>query len=430
MSDAYDVEETLSLGNDLDIDLRPSSTSELKSTVLDHLNTIEKTGYSVRFQRLYEVHGQWNNQKPDDASLLAIKMTPRVVNPRDHFKSLNIIMTLILPNGIRGNHEAPYFSSYEPGQEGAWFMNEVSHTVTINKGGEANIGGQLPVGADLGLTFSKSKSEEFQSRRILKVEAKEDWSATENANRKRTDRIRWTVTPADQSDGIGDYFVIAFLVRRSRETKFRIRVESEASISVFKDSVNDLLSWGRKATLGDFGPASAPNQLKPSGVEETNLERVARQNILRNIAGVHIPERVAAKSVYNVADEKNATTSTTTPLAAGTPVMLSPNVQVAAGNAGVQLAPGPVIGTPPVIASIASSATRGSAYLACQMQSEQEILVAANSRSRGDKRAVRHRRMAALYRRLAQLHMEEAEDIDGIPSMESYANEAERQEYV
>ncbi|KAI0468414.1 hypothetical protein F4859DRAFT_490357 [Xylaria cf. heliscus] len=76
MAHVYDTEEALSRGdNELDIDLHPPSSSELKSTVLEHLDTINKTGYSVRFQRLYEAHGRWNDLNPDDASLLAIKMT-------------------------------------------------------------------------------------------------------------------------------------------------------------------------------------------------------------------------------------------------------------------------------------------------------------------------------------------------------------------
>jgi hypothetical protein len=44
-------------------------------------------------------------------------------------------------------------------------------------------------------------------------------------------------------------------------------------------------------------------------------------------------------------------------------------------------------------------------------------------------RASRHRKMAALYQRLAQLHREEAEEADALDEAEAaYADEAERTE--
>ncbi|GAW22633.1 hypothetical protein ANO14919_121750 [Xylariales sp. No.14919] len=460
MTDLYDAEEAIPLRNDeLDIDLYPPGSGELKTTVPDHLGTIYKTGYSIRFQRLCEVHGRWNSKKPDDASLLAIKMTPRIRSPGDHFKSLSVTMTLELSKGIKGNHEAPYFASYEPGQEGAYYTKEVSHSVTVTKEAEGNFGGQLPVGADIGLTLSKSKSEEFQRRLIHKIEATEESSSIGTSNRKRTNRITWTLTPAEQSDGIGDYMIIALLIQRSRSSKFRIKVESKADINIFKDSANSLLQWNRKITLGDFGPESAIDQLKLAGVDETNLERVSDasdapdQNILRKIAFVHVPERVAPGSVYKIADRGATAVGTENPCrcpihpthhvhprvgtrpnsdqisaTAATPAKLVQNVQaVASSTADVQLAPGSAMGT---FLATASPTVGGPAFSARPMRSDRSIPEAASSYSKINNRAVRHRRMAALYRRLAQLHMEEADDADSIPSLESYADEVEMQGYV
>ncbi|KAI1128631.1 hypothetical protein F5Y10DRAFT_240177 [Nemania abortiva] len=429
MNNLYDAGKAQRLVNKgVEIDLCPHDSGELKTTVLDNLGTIEKTGYSICFQRLYEVHGQWNDGKPDDASLLAIKMIPCTAKAEDYFKSLSITMTLELSKDARSNQEGPYFASYEPGQEGAMFIKEVSHTVTTSKEAEGNLGAQLPGGADLGLTLSKSTSEEFQRRLIHKVEAKEEWSATGNANRKRTNRIRWTLTSAEQSDGIGDYAIIAFLIRRSRATKFRINVESEAKINLKVDTVNSLLPMGRKVILGDFGPANATDQLKPDGVKETNLEQVADQNSLRDIAFIHLPERVAPRSVYNSTYGSTATVSTTNALAAATPVKSATNMQAAASStAGIQLAPEQERGTFP---ATTSPLMRGLTCSVCHMTLERGTTARANSHCRANNRAIRHRRMAALYRRLAQLHMEEADDSDGIPIMESYADEVERQDYI
>jgi hypothetical protein len=44
-------------------------------------------------------------------------------------------------------------------------------------------------------------------------------------------------------------------------------------------------------------------------------------------------------------------------------------------------------------------------------------------------RSIRHRKMAALYSRLAKLHREEAEEAE-ILNEEVYADEVEREEYV
>jgi hypothetical protein len=179
--------------------------SELKA-VLDHLGTEERTGYSVRYQRLAEVHGAWDSFHFDSASLLAIKITPRVDNYKDRFKMLSITMTVLLPKDNKGNFGAPYFESYEPGEEGAWFMNEVLNKHTDTGTVEGNISGQIPKGLNLGLKLSRTVSEESQRRLIHKVETTESWVSGVAQN--KTNQLQWTITPAEQSDGIGDHLVV------------------------------------------------------------------------------------------------------------------------------------------------------------------------------------------------------------------------------
>ena len=101
----------------------------------------------------------------------------------------------------------------------------------------------------------------------------------------------------------------------------------------------------------------------------------------------------------------------------------SSTVISASSTAGTQAEPGPAPASMTLPATVAA-AVKGPPLLAPRTGN-----LYGYSRANST-RAIRHRRMAALYRRLAQLHMEEADDAEGIPSMESYADEVEREEYV
>lgn len=274
---------------------------ELKS-VPDHLGTDEQMGYSVRYQRLAEVHGAWNSLRPDSASLLVIKITPRVHNFKDRFKMLSITMTVQLPKTTKGNFESPYFESYEPGEEGAWFMNEVINKRTDTGEVEGNISGQIPKGPELGLRLARTVAEESQRRYIHKVETTEEWAGGVDVS--KTNKLTWTITPAEQSDGIGDHLVIGFLIQRAKGSAFRLKVESHASIGFFTDKWNNR-PWGKKFGLGDFGPANTTKgELKPDGVNEGNLKQASDKKLLQELAYVHVPEKVVTRKNYSKPEGK------------------------------------------------------------------------------------------------------------------------------
>ena len=281
-------------GEELRVDLQQKG-SALKS-ILDHLGTDDQTGYSVRYQRLAEVHGAWDPSHPDSASLVALKITPRVDNYKDRFKMLSITITVVLPKGTIGNLDAPYFDSYEPGEGGAWFMDEVSTTRTVTKEAEGTLSGQVPSGPELALKLAQAVSEESKIRFIHKIETTEGWVA--GVSVKRTNQLKWTITPAENSNGIGDHIVIAFLVRRARASKFRLKIDHDANISYFTDKWNDR-PWGNKFRLGDFGPAKSPTQVKPAGVSEGNLKQVSDTKLLGKIAYIHVPEKVVPRTNYS-----------------------------------------------------------------------------------------------------------------------------------
>lgn len=106
----------------------------LKSDVQGLLGTITRTGYSVFFQRIFEVHGRTNDSKVDNATLLVIKISPRVKDDGRQFKKFSVTLELEPAPGAPRNDKPPEFVSYEPAQEGVWFIKE--RTVNRSETGE------------------------------------------------------------------------------------------------------------------------------------------------------------------------------------------------------------------------------------------------------------------------------------------------------
>ncbi|KAH6987003.1 hypothetical protein EDB80DRAFT_176753 [Ilyonectria destructans] len=421
----------------------------VKSSELGHLGTIDRSGYSIVFQRLFEVHGKWEKKQSDNASLLAIKISPRVKNHEHHFKQLKVVLTVELAKGTIGNAEAPSFDSYEPGQQGAFFLKEISTKRTDTVEGSIQLSGQVPSGPSLSANTSKSRSEESDQRRIHSISAKPSWAA---GNTEKPNQIEWTLKPAENSDGIGDYMVVALLVLRARGSKFQIRAESNADISFFTDKLN-VIPWNSKVRMGPFGPArDSTKQLWPPAkvnLDDKNLSQASADNILGKIAFVHVPEKLAPRALYSetAAEAGVVIPSTITPpstsatataaftatsaaafkSAAGDLADAAPTVTVLDKASTTAAAP-PVTQEPLKVQPSGPTSGHSAVQLPRSFHQRPEPRTqqpprwysAANANSR----ALRHRRMASLYRRLAQLHMEEAEDAER-PDMESYADQAE-----
>lgn len=272
---------------------------EVKSDIPDSLGAINQTGYSVAFQRIYEVHGSMSPPAVDNASLLVVKISPKG-DGRHTFKKFEVELELQVAPGSSSNRKSPEFAAFEPAQEGVWYINEHTIRHTDSNELEANASGQIPGGVTFGLSAKKSKSEEQQHRVLHTVEARPGYSDRVD---NRPDIVTWTVLPADKADGIGDYMVIAVLIERARGCQFMIKASSKAKLSLISNAMNH---WNGKSEvfLGPFGSATSSDEkrLTPPGVNEGNLQAVSSENLLQKLAFVHIPEKVAPRNLYGQGD--------------------------------------------------------------------------------------------------------------------------------
>jgi hypothetical protein len=258
----------------------------VKSNALGHLATVTRTGYSVMFQRAYEVNGAMDDNSVDNA-------------PGRQFKGFTVSFTVkaYFPKGQRRNINSPEIVSYEPAQEGVLYLKENTITQTETGTISGNASAQAPGGASLGFTASKSLTQETKKRVLHSVSAKPDFGP---GTVESPDKVTWTLSPAEKADGIGDYMVVAMLIKRARGSSFVIEVKTKGSLGFFHDKVNAFPGHA-DTYLGPFPrPAKeGATPLKtPSGVEENNLGATSSENLLQTLSFVHIPEKVAARQIY------------------------------------------------------------------------------------------------------------------------------------
>lgn len=273
----------------------------LKSDAPSHEGTLTKSGYEVVFQRLYEVHGQIGGpgSSPNDATLLVLKVSPRADQGR-YFKSCRISLTVEHDPGDKKAYtsDKPTFKSYEPAQDGVWYIGE--HMISRSETGEtqANASGEIPGGVSIGFSASKSVTEESSKRILHTVEAKSAWRPGSGRDASPY-QITWTLKPAEKSNGIGDYMAVALLVKQHRGSKFVLQAESTAKVGL-RAKLGDLFDGSVGITLGPFGTALRDDQIQniPSGISANNLGAASRENLLQSLAFIHVPEKREARQVY------------------------------------------------------------------------------------------------------------------------------------
>lgn len=342
----------------------------------------------------------------------------------------------------------------------------------------------------LGFSAKKGVTEDSERRILHTVKAEPNYSPRAD---ERPDKVTWKLSPADKSDGIGDYMAVAMLIERARGSRFVIKVESKASLGFISNAANAFP--GRTETyLGPFGPAPKDGRVQemPSGVSENALQMVSSENLLQTFAFIHIPEKVLPRSFYKnagkfigvilshfVASVPNLThTDTSAPLEpastsapslsgiSSTQILSTPSAQTnqrvensltspVPNNSALMLEqaatarPSTVLaqhsdehapsetkrGHPNSLEDLPSTARTSMSHQNGSFRPNKVRfgtgVVAQQGRGKAfelhNSRAERHRKMAALYQRLAQLHREEAEEAE-MWDERRYADEAEMDE--
>jgi hypothetical protein len=271
----------------------------VKSNTLGHLATVTRTGYSVMFQRAYEVSGAMDDNSVDNATLLVVKISPSVNDPDRQFKGFTVSLTVkaYFPKGQWRNISSPEILSYEPAQEGVLYLKENTITQTETGTISGNASAQAPGGASLGFTASKSLTKEMKKRVLHSISAKPDFGPGTDES---PDKVTWTLSPAEKADGVGDYMVVAMLIKRARGSSFVIEVKTKGSLGFFHDKVNAFPGHA-DTYLGPFPRPAKEGAIPlktPSGVEANNLGATSSENLLQTLSFVHIPEKVAARQIY------------------------------------------------------------------------------------------------------------------------------------
>ncbi|KAI8634075.1 hypothetical protein F5Y19DRAFT_198669 [Xylariaceae sp. FL1651] len=387
----------------------------LKDNALDHLGTVTRTGYSVIFQRVYEVNGSMDPHSKDNATLLVLKIMPYTKEQKQQFKGFEVslkVKTHTKPPGMWRNVGPPQIIAYEPAQEGALYIKEtiIPRTEASSLGGNASV--QPATGLSLGFTASKSVTEEIKKRVLHRVSARPHYGSNSS---KHPDKITWTISPAEDADGIGDYMVAAMLISRAKGSSFIIEVGTDAGLGLLHDAANHFPGRAKLA-LGPFPTELEPGEKKstvPPGVEENSLEAISSENLLQTFSFVHIPEKTLAREIYR----KTTATLETMTIEEGGETSLPDQAPLVAPATGPELLKGK-----PMAAETPARLNRVVRLPGVKMAQTTGRPVATSSA-----RAIRLRKVAAHYQRLAQLYREEADEADGLD--ESYTLAAEEEEY-
>ncbi|KAK3306077.1 uncharacterized protein B0T15DRAFT_575287 [Chaetomium strumarium] len=262
--------------------------------------------------------------------------------------------------------------TYEPAADGDEYFQKLVIDVKKTSNSEAGIGLHAPTGAEGTLKSSWATEKSFEKRRRLKL------SSTSTGLHKGTDtEVTFELTPASGEDGIGDSLAVALVVQRSPGTNFYIVARATASVNArLKDFLPKVRSGPhrrerrgsyaqRRLTLETYDKPPATS----SRVWDTSTwpRREERSYFVQQAA---VPDPVtASKSANRPAPPPHA-------LEAGLK-----HTQADGRGGSTALQP-------------------GRSLFAIQTS-----------------RAARHRLMSAHYQSLAQLHQEEADEVESLLEM-------------
>jgi hypothetical protein len=407
----------------------------LKSNVLGLLGSITQTGYSVRFQRAYEVHGSMDGMVVNNATLLVVRISPTAKDTRKQFKTFSVSLRVRYDPGEPHRPKPPEIMAYEPGQEGAFYLKEIpiNQTRSTSMGGNASV--QVPGGVSLGFQATQNLTEEMKKSIQHKVSVKTDYGP---GTYHYPDQVTWDLSAADKADGIGDYMVVAMIIRRAENSKFILEIETGAQLGF----VSKIFPGKGRTRLGPFPQptkdGAAPLK-SPPGIQTNNIEAFSSTNLLGTLTFVHIPEKVEARKMYIQGESRAVECLSTRPRC-----KLSPAERHHSDSTKIETIPEnaakPGQGPQPRQTENDSTTDRNlsaeaTPFPRAKIPNKQAEILETYQPHQGrddmnrmkNSRVERLRKMAALYQRLAQLLREEAEEIDGWEK--SYALGAEEEEY-
>ncbi|GES57671.1 ankyrin unc44 [Aspergillus terreus] len=385
----------------LELETYNPDAAEVKSDLPEQQSSIQNSSFTVKFQVLYEVHGDYTSTSTNNASLVVFKIIPESMDPKQRLLSFDITLT-ILPDGqVDGPRNLPFLRSYEPNSGGAEYIKVCTTNETLERTWEGNA--QLDVmGFSPGIRGSRTKRTEFERQHVLQITS--GFGSSPPAPIGKANEVRWSIrAAADIKDsGIGDSFTVALLIRRPAASSFQIVAKVDGEIGDLRHQMKRLIPTGLRSkkkptVLGTYGPRADQESTEvPSGIDRHNLSAASKDNVMKTIKeiGLHLPEEArlanfqsqpATQTVSSADAAETATTHMSAGVSAAKTVNCSVQEIVTRRNDATLLAP--------------PHGSNDSTTLGARSILQRESDMA---------RMERHRKMAALYERLAELHREEA----------------------
>ncbi|KAI0895985.1 hypothetical protein F4806DRAFT_496110 [Annulohypoxylon nitens] len=426
--------------------------------------TIRRPGFSVDFEIIYEVHGSYDPSDHDNASLLVIRIIPFPKDIERQFLWFSIKLSVIPAAHKSGKPASNDYdddddesgilrvTSFEPASQGDQFID----VYTTNEARErmAQISAQVPITstASLGGQYSATDKLEFQNVHTLRVNGRGDRSDM-TLPHQIYNGAKWNISAANKTQGIGDSFTVALLIKRPEGSSFQLAAEVDGDVGSFSANARKLLPSNgggrrRQTPLRTF-PRTNVTQKIPPGILVGDLHRASTDNVLKTIKeiGLHLPEQAtpqksdrAAKSATNlelglmkVPNNDDTSTQTVQRTTTNEDITL-PTPPVDAGNSGKTVVDHEPIRTtshddqasvPPTMSLKPDTASANSlTNILQQLQVLTEGLKHSPLQTPTQKlqhpqielsegslvRFKRHREIVILYERLADLHREEANE--------------------
>jgi hypothetical protein len=310
--DKSDKEEIL-----LDLYDDPEGRGEVNFDQDPLLHKRENSGFVITARQLYEVHGEFEGNDAEKASLLVIKftMSRRPDDTDRQYKSLRF--TLRFEATPKGDPiDDPWIIAFAPAQKGAVYVTENTVKVVDSHSLEGNtkIGTRqaAPAAVSGGMKAMVAKCEKYSQRYLYEVHAESDQS-TEKGEGRQGENIVWWDLRAHPTKTDGDSLAVSMLLRRPNSSKFVIHLTVSAKVDLkyaFAERWKRLKKV-RYSPLGPFDP-SQPNKEIPAGVVKERLHDVSTdetRRILENLAFLHVPEKLAPKAFYGDAGERRDSAS-------------------------------------------------------------------------------------------------------------------------
>ncbi|KAF5977371.1 ankyrin unc44 [Fusarium bulbicola] len=372
---------------------------QVRSDVLESLGTSKKGSFSTNFELVHELHGSYEKGETDTGSLLAIKIIPKPTDLKRQFVWFKVTLTVLHGTDNPSNDEfnVPSIGSYEPASDGAQYASVTTTNETREQMFKGSLTGQVS-GASPGIEGSRTAKSEYQKRHLLQVRSGVQRTIS-SMSRKKANQVWWEIQAANKEEGIGDNFTVALLINRPKESNFRVEAEIDGEVGEFSEIAKSLIPKGLRSkkdptVFKTFSPArSKPTSRVPPGIDLEDMHAASVDDLMKSIAwvGLHLPE--AVQPVRFLKDPKPEETT-------------SPG-SIDTSDAGL-----PPQTAPPVVANATAYHDLQQANYPSQpeVQLESQPRIAATGGPHHMGRAARHKKMAALYELLAELHREEARE--------------------